>query len=144
MAFEEKSAWVGLIAGILTLGIYITVVLSRAAASSGPMHETPYVDAMLWSIGIGIVVMIIATIALRAVSGKEGSATDLRDRQITARAEHTSRAFVVIGALGALVLAMLELPHFYIAHAVFVGFALSAVLEGIARIAFYRAGVPSW
>lgn len=144
MAFEEKGAWVGLIAGIITLGVYLAVMFSRAAGSADSLVETPYIDVMLWSIGIGIIVMIVATITLRIVSGKEGSATDLRDRQITTRAEHTARAMLVIAALGALVLAMFEQPHFYIAHVIFFGFALSAVLEGITRIALYRGGMPSW
>ncbi len=68
----------------------------------------------------------------------------LRDRQISARAEHTARAVLVIGALAALVLAMLEADHFWIAHALFIGFYASAVLEGITKVALYRGGVPAW
>lgn len=144
MAFEEKSAWVGLIAGIVTLVVYVAVVLTRSSATGAPLHETPYIDVMLWTIGIGIAVMIIATIIIAATSGKGGTATDLRDKQISARAEYTSRAFLIIGGVAALVLSMLELPHFYIAHVVFFGFALAAVLESITRIALYRGDMPSW
>ncbi len=144
MAFEEKGAWVGLIAGIITLVVYSAVVLTRASASGAPLHQTPYIDAMLWSIGIGIVVMIVATIIIAATAGRGGTATDLRDKQISARAEYTSRAFLIMGGVGALVLAMFEQPHFYIAHVLYFGFALAAVLETITRIALYRAGMPQW
>lgn len=53
-------------------------------------------------------------------------------------------AVLVIGALAALVLAMLEADHFWIAHALFVGFYASAVLEGITKVALHRGGVSSW
>lgn len=142
MAHEEKVAWLGLIVGVLTAVVYGVVLLGRAAG--GPLEEAPYVDAMLWSIGAGIVVMIVATIAVGILGGREGRSTDVRDRQISARAEHTARAVLVIGALAALVLAMLEVEHFWIAHAVFLGFYASALLEGITKVALYRGGVPSW
>lgn len=142
MAQEEKIAWVGLIVGVITAAVYGIVLLGRAAG--GPLEEAPYIDAMLWSIGAGIVIMIIATISVSIMSGREGRATDVRDRQIAARAEHTARAVLVIGALAALVLAMLEVDHFFIAHAVFLGFYASALLEGITKVALYRGGVPAW
>lgn len=142
MAHEEKVAWLGLIVGVLTAVVYGVVLLGRAAG--GPLEKAPYVDAMLWSIGAGIVVMIVGTIAVGILGGREGRSTDMRDRQISARAEHTARAVLVIGALAALVLAMLEVEHFWIAHAVFLGFYASALLEGITKVALYRGGVPSW
>lgn len=142
MAHEEKVAWLGLVVGVLTAAVYGIVLLARA--EGGPLEQAPYVDAMLWSIGAGIVVMIIGTIAVSLASGRDGRATDVRDRQIAAHAEHTARAVLVIGALAALVLAMLEVDHFWIAHAVFLGFYASALLEGITKVALYRGGMPSW
>lgn len=142
MAYEEKVAWIGLVVGIVTGAVYGIVIALRAAG--GPLVETPYVDAMLWTIGAGIVVTIIVTIAVGIVTRRDGYRTDVRDRQISARSERTARGVLVIGALGALVLAMLQADHFWIAHALFVGFYASAVLEGITKVALYRTGVPAW
>ena len=134
MAYEEKGAWVGLIVGIITFIVYLSVLLARAAG--GPLEQTPYVDAMLWSIGAGIVVSI--------ATRRDGTQTDIRDKQISARAEFTSRGLLILGALAALVLAMIEADHFWIAHAIFLGFILAGILEGVTKVALYRGGVPAW
>ena len=69
---------------------------------------------------------------------------DQRDREIEGRADRIGTAFLVIGGLAALALAMTEQPHFWIANVLYLAFALTAVLSSIARIGFYRGGVPGW
>ena len=142
MAYEEKVAWAGLIVSIIHFPVYLGVVLSRAAAT--PMPQTPYVDAMLWSIGAAIVVMIILSIVLAVTTSRDGHETDIRDKQIKARAEFTSRGFLIAAALAALIFAMLELDPFWIANVIYLGFFLSALLESVTKIALYRGGVPEW
>ena len=142
MAYEEKGAWVGLIVGIITFIVYLSVLLARAAG--GPLEQTPYVDAMLWSIGAGIVAVTIVTILVSIATRRDGTQTDIRDKQISARAEFTSRGLLILGALAALVLAMIEADHFWIAHAIFLGFILAGILEGVTKVALYRGGVPAW
>lgn len=142
MAYEEKVAWVGLIVSIVHFAVYLSVLLTRAAAT--PIPETPYVDALLWSIGAAIAVMIIVSIVVAITTRKDGHETDMRDKQITARAEFTSRGFLIAGSLAALVFAMLEWDHFWIANVLYLGFFLSAMLEAITKIALYRGGMPAW
>ncbi|UYN83894.1 MAG: hypothetical protein KIT89_01250 [Microcella sp.] len=142
MAFEEKSAWVGLIVSVVAYAVYLTVVLTRA--SGGQIVDTPYVDALLWSIGTAIAVVIVLNIIVAILTGKDGHETDVRDKQISARAEFTSRGFLIAGALAALIFAMLEWDHFWIANVLFLGFVLSAALEGVTKIALYRGGMPAW
>lgn len=142
MAFEEKGAWIGLVVSITAYVVYVIVVLGRAAGA--PLDETPYVDVLLWTIGAAIVAMIAVTIVVGMATGREGLATDQRDKQISARAEFTSRGFLIAGALAALVFAMLEWDHFWIANVIYLGFFLSAMLEGITKIALYRGGMPAW
>ncbi len=142
MAYEEKVAWAGLIVSIIHFTVYLGVLLSRAAVT--PMPETPYVDAMLWSIGAAIVVMIIVSIVMAVSTSRDGHETDIRDKQIKARAEFTSRGFLIAAALAALILAMLELDPFWIANVIYLGFFLSALLESVTKIALYRGGVPAW
>jgi hypothetical protein len=142
MNYEERVAWVGLVVSIASFAVYLTVLLTRAAET--PMPDTPYVDAMLWTIGASIVVMILVSIIVGIVTHKDGHETDIRDKQIKARAEFTSRGFLVAGAFAALVFAILELDPFWIANVLYLGFFLSALLETITKIALYRGGVPAW
>ena len=50
----------------------------------------------------------------------------------------------VIGAVAALVMAMAEVDHFWIANAVYLAFLLSALLSSTAKIAAYRKGFHTW
>lgn len=142
MNYEERVAWVGLVVSIVSFAVYLTVLLTRATET--PMPDTPYVDALVWTIGASIVVMIIVSIVVGIVTHKEGHETDIRDKQIKARAEFTSRGFLIAGALAALIFAVIELDHFWIANVLYLGFFLSAQLEAITKIALYRGGVPAW
>ena len=142
MGYEEKIAWAGAIVSIVHFTIYLSVLLTRAATT--PMPDTPYVDAMLWSIGAAIVVMIVVSIIVAVTTGKAGRETDIRDKQITARAEFTSRGLLIAAALAALIFAMLELDAFWIANVIYLGFFFSAMLEAITKIALYRGGMPAW
>lgn len=142
LSFEEKIAWGGLIVAIVHVTVYLGVLLTRAAST--PMPETPYVDALLWSLGAGILAMIVLSIVVASTTGKDGRATDIRDKQITARAEFTARGVLIASALAAMILAMLELDGFWIANVLYLGFALSAMLETVTKIALYRRGMPAW
>lgn len=142
MGYEEKIAWAGVIVSIVHFTIYLSVLLTRAATT--PMPETPYVDAMLWSIGAAIVVMIVVSIIVAVTTGKDGRETDIRDKQIKARAEFTSRGLLIAAALAALIFAMLELDAFWIANVIYLGFFFSAMLEAVTKIALYRGGMPAW
>ncbi|MBX9471245.1 hypothetical protein [Microcella sp.] len=142
MGYEEKIAWAGVIVSIVHFTIYLGVLLTRATTT--PMPHTPYVDAMLWSIGAAIVVMIVVSIIVAVTTGKDGRETDVRDKQITARAEFTSRGLLIAAALAALIFAMLELDAFWIANVIYLGFFFSAMLEAITKIALYRGGMPAW
>ena len=54
------------------------------------------------------------------------------------------QAFVVIGGVGAMVLALFEFDYFWIANVVYLCFVLSAILSAIAKIVAYRSGMPRW
>jgi hypothetical protein len=41
-------------------------------------------------------------------------------------------------------MAMAELPHFWIANVIYLGFVLSAVLGSTLKIVAYRRGLPGW
>jgi hypothetical protein len=138
MAAEEKSAWIGLVLAIAAYTTYVIWVLNEAGA--GALTEAPYVAPMLWTIGGSIVASILLHILFVGKIGKK----DQREREIHRFGEYTGYAFVTIGALGAMVLAMFEADYFWIANVVYLCFVLSAILGCIAKIVAYRAGLPRW
>jgi cell division protein FtsW (lipid II flippase) len=142
MSSEEKSAWVMLVVAACAYAIYLAIILERAANT--PLADVPYVSTMLWTIGGAIVVNIVVNILAGIISPKSAGKKDQRDREIYRFGEYVGRAFVVIGGVAALVMAMLELPYFWIANAVYLAFVLSAILSSTARVIVYRRGLPAW
>ena len=65
-----------------------------------------------------------------------------RDREIARFSTHAGQAFLVIGGLAALLMAMAEWDWFWIANTLYLGFALSGILEGTTKVVSYRRGLP--
>lgn len=124
---------------------YLTLILGGGATL--PLAPADYGWHVLWSILGAIVVAVVAEIGLAMLDGVRGDKAgrrDERDRRIHQLGEYTGQAFVVIGALAAMILAILEVEGFWIANAVYLAFVLSAVLGSLTKIAFYRGGLPTW
>ena len=67
---------------------------------------------------------------------------DERDRAIERLGVQVGQAFLIIGGLSALLMALAEWEWFWIANVLYFGFALSGILEGISKVTAYRRGVP--
>ncbi|UIP59190.1 hypothetical protein [Agromyces marinus] len=143
MSYEEKGTWVYLVVSVVAYGVYLSLVLPRLA-EGGPVGDVDYVAPMLWTIGGAIVASIVGRILVEIVFPSESTKGDVRDREIDRLGTRVGSSFIVIGALGALVLSMLEADWFWIANVIYLGFLLGAVLESITRLVAYRRGVPSW
>ncbi|WP_414940810.1 hypothetical protein [Amycolatopsis sp. cmx-11-51] len=141
MALEEKRAWIMLVVTVCAYAVYLIVVLGRA---SGALVEVPYVAPLLWTVGAAIVASIVLHIAASLVSPEDAGRKDQRDREIGRFGEHVGQSFVVIGGVAALVMAMAELDHFWIANTVYLAFVLSSLLGSIAKVAAYRWGFQKW
>jgi hypothetical protein len=142
VALEEKRAWIMALISAGGYVVYLLVVLSRAG--DGPLAEVPYVATLLWTVGTAIVVTIVLSIAAELTSPKDSRRKDGRDREINRFGEYIGQSFGAIGGVSALVLAMAEAKHFWIANAVYLCFALSAVLSSVAKIFAYRRGFQTW
>lgn len=138
MAFEEKRAWVMVLVSLAAYTLYVATVLGRAG--DGPLADVAYVGTLLWTVGGAIVATIVANIAMAIVGGPGADRTDERDREIYQVSERIGQSMVVVGALAALILAIAELRHFWIANAVYLAFVLSAALSSVAKIMAYRKG----
>ncbi|PJJ62301.1 hypothetical protein [Compostimonas suwonensis] len=142
MSSEEKSVWVQLVLAIVVYGIYLAVVLGQS--SDAPLTEVDYAPILLWCIGGSIVASIVITIVVGMFSPKDAGKKDQRDKQIYRFGERTGSWFLVFGALAALVLALVEADHFWIANIIYLAFVLSMILSSIAKIVAYRRGIQSW
>ena len=136
MSFDEKNSWVYLVTAIAAYATYLILL--------GALGPASYVPALLWTVGGAIAVNILASIVISAMNPREARQRDARDREIKAFGERVGQAFVVIGAVAALVLALFEAPWFWIANAIYAGFVLSAIVGSLATLAGYRKGVPAW
>jgi len=143
MVFEERNAWTGLVVSVIAMTVYVLVLLQLAGG--GPLTEVDWLPVMLWTIGLSIAVTIVITIGWGIAVGmkdREGaSRSDIRDRDISRMGSRVEHAFLVIAGLGVIALCAMGADLFWIAHTMFAGFAISAVIGGIARVIAYRRGL---
>lgn len=142
MTPEEKRAWIMVVVSVCGYGAYLVVILGRAGGA--PLTEVPYVAPLLWSIGGACLASIVLAIALNLASPADIGKKDQRDRDINRYGEYAGQSFLVAGAIAALVMAMAELDHFWIANTLYLAFVLSAVLGSTLKIIAYRRGLPTW
>ena len=142
MSFEEKYIWVLGVLAAATYAVYLAVMIPRLGTA--PVGEVPYIDAMLWTIGGSIVASIVITIILGIFSPRTAGKKDARDREIGRHGEYVGQGFVIAGALGAMILAWLEVDWFWIANEIYLAFTLSAILGFITKVVGYRTGLPRW
>jgi hypothetical protein len=141
MSLEEKRAWIRMLAGVAAYVAYVVIIL--AGADGRPLTGVPYVAPLLWSIVAAIVASIVIEIVVNTV--RRGSlVTDERDRAISRLGDQVGYAFVVIGAVAGMLMAMADWHRFWIANVIYLCFALSMLLGSIARIAAYRGSLPQW
>lgn len=136
VSFDEKVAWAYLVVAVLGYAVYLILL--------GVYGPGAYVPLLIGTVVGSIVANILARIGISISNPREADKRDQRDREIKVFGERVGQAFVVIGALAALVLALLEMPWFWIANAVYLAFVLSAVVGSIATLVAYRKGLPAW
>jgi MFS family permease len=142
VAVREKQAWAMLVIAVAGLGIYLALLL--ASRDGGPIEDVHYqplmIGTILAAIVAGIVVSII--ISIQANLAGDSDRPDERDQAIARFGTNVSQAFLVIGGLSGLLMAMAEWDWFWIANVIYLGFALAGILEGVAKVVTYRRGLP--
>jgi hypothetical protein len=140
VTLTEKRAWCLMLATIGAYTWYVVTVVNRSGG--GAVQETPYVAALLWSIGAAIVANIAAEIVLSIFNPRGARTKDERDRAIERYGDQVGQSFVVIGGVAAMAMAMAQWHWFWIANVIYLCFAISAVLSSITRIVMNRKTVP--
>jgi hypothetical protein len=141
MTLQERRSWTFLVTSVVAYAGYLWFVLGHAGGA--PLTSSAYQKPLLVSVGAAIAVNILAEIVLAMVRPID-TRSDVRDKEIRQIGDFTGSAFVVIGAVGGLLLALAEREYFWIANAIYLGFVLSAILGSFTKIMLYRKGVPSW
>ncbi|MBT2496508.1 hypothetical protein J7E45_12895 [Microbacterium sp. ISL-59] len=143
MVYEERNAWAGLIVSPIALVVYVVLVLQQAGG--GPLTAVDWFPLMLWTIGGGIVATIVISIVWGILAGMRDpdgvGRSDIRDRDIGRMGGRVEQAFVVIAGLGVIALCAVGADVFWIANTMYLGFAVSALVGGIARVIAYRRGL---
>lgn len=142
MVYSERNAWSSLVVSVIGMVVYVVVILQRAG--DGPLVDVNWVGPMLWTIGLSIVAAIIVSIVWGIVAGlrdpEASNTTDLRDREFARLGDRVGQAFLVIAGLGVIALCAVHADVFWIAHTMFFGFAVSAIVGGVAQVIAYRRG----
>jgi hypothetical protein len=142
MSFEEKSAWIMGVVAVGSYAVYLAIVLGLAGST--PLTEVSYVAPLLWTVGSSIAVSIALHAVVGISSPRDAGKKDQRDREIYRFGEYIGQSFVVIGGVAALLMAMAELEHLWIANVIYLTFVLSAILGSVAKIVAYRRGFQPW
>ncbi|MGM1017797.1 MAG: hypothetical protein ACQEW8_09700 [Actinomycetota bacterium] len=143
MVYEERNAWAGLVVSVIAITAYVIVTLQRAG--DGDISDVDWLPIMLWTIGLGIVATILASIVwgvFVGASDPDGAGkSDVRDRDISRMGASVEHAFIVIAGFGVIALCAVGADVFWIANTMFLGFAVSTIIGGIARVIAYRRGL---
>lgn len=143
MVYEERNAWAGLIVSPIALVVYVVLVLQQAGG--GPLTAVDWFPLMLWTIGGGIVATIVISVVWGILAGMKdpdgAGRSDIRDRDIGRMGGRVEQAFVVIAGLGVIALCAVGADVFWIANTMYLGFAVSALIGGVARVIAYRRGL---
>lgn len=149
MPFKEKFTWVSLVVFVVVPGTYLVVVLRMLGGAEAA--EVAYQVPMFVAIGVSVLLTIVGTILMGIGTGiaikmsGEGSTDDIgrddeRDDDINRRGQLAGSYAAGLGAVGALILAMLRLDQFWIANAIYLSFVASTVTAAIFKLVAYRRG----
>jgi hypothetical protein len=142
MSAEEKNTWAFGIVAFVAYGTYLLLVF-RASADS-PLVDVAYAGPILGTIAGAILGGIVSGIAIGMSPSQMREKKDQRDREIYRLGEYIGNTFVVVGAASAMVLAIAEVDHFWIANAIYLAFVLYVLASAATRLVSYRRGFGPW
>ncbi|SHN47597.1 hypothetical protein [Cryptosporangium aurantiacum] len=142
MTLTEKRAWITLVVTVVAYTVYVIVITARVDGRSLP--DVPYAGPLLTTIVGAMVAAIVIEIVLSAVTPNASRVQDVRDKEIHRLGEYVGQSFVTIGAVSAMLMAVVEWDPFWIANVIYLCFVLAAVLGAVAKVIVYRRTMPEW
>lgn len=142
VSVSEKRAWIMAVVATVAYAAYLAIVVGQAGGR--PPAEVTYQWTLVWSVGGAIIAAILLDILSSFFAPKSAAEKDQRDREINRLGDYIGQSFLVIGAVTALILALLSVSPIWIANAIYLGFVLSAVVGSVAKIIAYHRGFQQW
>ena len=138
MSFEEKGTWLYGVLLIAMPALYLATVLGQVAAV--PVTEIEYQSALIAAIVGTIILSIIGMIVIGISSPREAGQAGQRDKDINRLGEYVGGIVLAVGMVVPFGLAMLEVPYFWIANAMFLTFVVAGLCGTIVKLVLYRRG----
>jgi hypothetical protein len=140
MTSEERNLWAYGFASLVVPAVYFAWLAGRVA-DAVDVADVSYVRALLWAIGVGIVVHTIGNVVALAPARTDAGVKDQRDRDIARRGDALSFYVFSVLVVGPFALAMADARAFWIANALYLAYALAAVFGVVVKAVFYRKGL---
>jgi hypothetical protein len=147
MSFEEKTTWVTALSQLVVALWYLARILSKAATT--PVAAIGYRGDLLVMIVVsvaltvaGVVAVAVVAAARAEISGEPADVDrkDERDRSIARFAGNIGGTVLAAGVVPAMLLAVFEFDHFWIAHALLAAIVVSELVTAGVKVAAYRRG----
>jgi uncharacterized membrane protein len=140
MAFKEKSAWVMVIALLITGSGYVYAV-SQLSAELGELAP-PLFPLLIGYTVVIVIISVIGHILVALFNPREADAlTDERDKRIADKAGHWSSYVLAVGVVLGLGMYLVFPSGSVLFYVVFGSLALSTLAEYGMQIYFYRHAV---
>lgn len=143
MSYEERNTWVQTFVGLVVFAYYAIATLGQLA--SADPADINYQRNMLITLGVSIGATIVGAIVVAIVTEiatpGDTDKRDQRDKDIARLGASIGYYVLSFGAVGSLILAMLEADDFWIANAVFFSLFIASMVESVTRIVAYRRGL---
>lgn len=139
MTFQEKSLWAYGFAALVVPAAYFGWLVGKIADASA-VADIAYVRALLWAIGGGILLNAIGSTFVRG-AGRGADLKDQRDREIDRRGNAINFVIFSVLIVVPFALAMRDAETFWIANAIYLAYAASAVIGVIIKAVLYRKGI---
>lgn len=139
MSFQEKSAWAMFAIMLTVYGWYFVVLFDRLGDQE--LREIAYRGMLLTTVLALGFLAIVSHIVLAVVNPKDAETADVRDREINRFGEYVGGYVLGAAAFFALVMAVLETDHFWIANVILAGMVMSELVSLGTRLVLYRQGI---
>jgi hypothetical protein len=148
MTYEERNNLVGILTGIVMICAYIWRIsdLNVAGAFDGPDGLMIWARAVLWLIGVGIVLTIITTILFSILhsiftnNAAPSMIVDERDRMIGIWGMRVTWVVCSLAFIAAMFALAFGWTPFAILNMIVAGFAVGDLAGNLAKFGLYRFG----
>ena len=139
MSFEEKGTWLYAVIAVALSVTYFATILVQLPNTA--VTEIDYQGPLLAAVGATIALAIVGMIVIGMASPRDAGKADQRDKEINRLGEYVGGTVLGIGMVLPFGLAMAEVPHFWIANAMYLAFILAALVGTAVKLVLYRRGM---